>query len=303
MKQLYPKVSMEDLCGLFGYSRQNYYKCTQNSKKRKSYEESIVEIVKEIRVDQPRLGTIKLQHLINQRLIGYSLGRDQLYDILRSRGLLIRRRKKYKPKLTDGNGESLYPDLRKGLKVNRINQLWCSDITYIELKTKKRHCYLICVTDEYSHLIVGYHLSLRMRTKEVLQAMQMAVNSQLPKDLAAFQDPIIIHSDRGSQYKSKEFQAFTEKYNLICSMAAAGKSHENPVAERLNGILKNELLIEDIFDTFQDALVATNKVIKIYNEKRPHLSCNLLTPQQAHESNSGPLKKLWHQRKKSKRSK
>ncbi len=300
MKELYSKVSIGELCGLFGYTRQNFYKTSKISTKRNQFEELIITEVKAIRMDQPRIGTSKLQYLLNQKLGSEYIGRDKLHGILGDKNMLIRRRKKFRPKMTNGNGESLYPDLRKELKVQRINQLWCSDITYIELRTRQKHCYLVCVTDEYSHLIVGYHLGLRMRTWQVLQAMQMAVDSQLEEGNESFSKPLIIHSDRGSQYKSLDFKIRTKKWNMLCSMTRAGKSYENPVAERLNGILKNELLVQDFFNSFEEAQKAIERAIKIYNEERPHLSCNMLTPKQAHlESDllKVPLKKLWRQRK------
>lgn len=297
MKELYPRVALAELCGLFGYTRQNYYKRRSHQQRREQEEQAIVDQVRRWRQDQPRLGTIKLQHMLNEQEAALPIGRDRLYELLRKHHLLIRRRRKYRPRHTDGNGRSLYEDLRKGLKVTRINQLWCSDITYIELRDRPRFCYLICVTDEFSHLIVGYHLGLRMRTREVLMAFRMAIEGQLGGQRPAFQDPLIIHTDRGSQYKSAGYQTFVKPYNIRCSMCAAGKSHENPVAERLNGILKDELLTQDRFDSLALASQAVDKAIRIYNEQRPHLSCELLTPSQAHQLGQGPLKKLWRQRK------
>lgn len=296
MKELYSTISLAELCGLFGYTRQNFYKVTRCFEYRTSYETTVLNIVKEIRVDQHKIGTIKLQSIINQR-IDIPIGRDRLYKLLKKNKLLIRRRKKYHPQMTDGNGQSKYPDLRKGLKVDKINQLWCSDFTYVSLQTSQRHCYLVCITDEYSHLIVGYHLDLRMRTRELLIALNKALSEQLEERQVKFKSPLIFHSDRGSQFKSDEFQKQCQQHNIISSMADKGKSHENPVAERLNGIIKNELLITDSFENFELAKKAIDKAIRIYNEQRPHLSCNLLTPQQAHQQNNGPLKKLWKQRK------
>lgn len=302
MRVLHKDVSMEDLCGLFGYTRQNFYKVHSCFKKQSSYETRVLEVVKAVRVDQSRIGTIKLQSIINARL-DEPIGRDRLFQLLKENKLLIRRRKKYRPQMTDGNGKSKYPDLRKGLNVNRINQLWCSDFTYISLNTRQRHCYLICITDEYSHLIVGYHLGLRMRTSELLIALRMALSKELKKGQTKFKKALVFHSDRGTQFKSEEFKECCEEYNILSSMCAKGKSHENPVAERLNGILKNEILEEDCFDSFELAKKAIDKTILIYNEQRPHLSCNLLTPQQAHTQNGGPLKKLWKQRKQRKQKK
>lgn len=296
MKEVHKNVSMKDLCGLFGYTRQNFYKVRSCFEKQSSYENQVLDIVKEIRSNQSKIGTIKLQSIINSR-VDEPIGRDRLFQLLKEKKLLVRRRKKYRPQMTDGNGKSKYPDLRQGLNVSKVNQLWCSDFTYISLNTRQRHCYLICITDEYSHLIVGYHLGLRMRTQELLTALRMALSKELKKGQTKFKEALIFHSDRGTQFKSDRFKKCCEGYNILSSMCAKGKSHENPVAERLNGILKNEILEEDFFDSFELAKKAIDKTILIYNEQRPHLSCNLLTPQQAHAQNNGPLKKLWRQRK------
>ena len=297
MKGLDKKVSLGELCSLFGYKRQNFYKVRMTYKWRSMYEDEVLSIVREVRVDQPKIGTFKLQSILNSRL-SEPIGRDRLNNLLRDKKLLVRRRKKYRPKMTDGNGKSLYPDFRKGLKVKRINQLWCSDFTYIMLLRGGRHCYLLLITDEYSHLIVGYHLGLRMRSAELLVGLEKALSKQLPEGKQQFDDPLIFHSDRGGQYKSEEFKKRCDKHNIVLSMCAKGRSHENPVAERVNGILKNELLEEDSFADIDSARNAIEKAILVYNKKRPHLSCEMLTPQQAHAKGSGPLKKLWRQRKK-----
>lgn len=302
MKKKYPKESIKNLSELFGYKRQNFYKVVKGNKGKEKYEEEVLEIVKEIREDQPRIGTIKLQYLINKRLKDRGIGRDRLNNLLRSKKLLIRKRKRYRPKLTDGDGNSLYEDLRKGFKVERINQLWCSDITYVDLKTKENHSYLVCITDEYSHLIVGYHFGLRMRKEEVIKALEMALRVELPCGRSGFEDRLIFHTDRGGQYKSGVVCKLVGKSNMVSSMTKAGKSYENPVAERLNGILKHELFKKQSFDSFEEASNAVEKAIRIYNEQRPHLSCNMLTPKEAHQQKSGPLKKLWRQRKKGKKS-
>jgi len=297
MKRRYPKLAISELSDWFGYTRQNYYKRVNYQERRTTFEQEVLAVVKAIRERQPKIGTKKLHYLVNQQLGEGFIGRDALYNLLRANGLLIRRRKRYRPKMTDGNGKSIYSDLRKDFTPEKINQLWCSDITYIDLDTPNRHCYLICITDEYSHLILGYCIALNMRTDELLKALDMAVKSELDPERKAFDAPVILHSDRGSQYKSKAFRAALKPCSILPSMCSAGKSHENPVAERLNGILKNELLVENSFASFHLAKQAITKAIKIYNEERPHLSCELLTPSQAHHGKDAVLKKLWQQRK------
>ncbi|MEL6140760.1 MAG: IS3 family transposase [Bacteroidota bacterium] len=285
------------LAGVFGYSRQNYYQCHNRLKQRQAREQEVLAFVRSVRCEQKRIGTIKLHRLISDHYGSGYIGRDALYELLRRHKLLIRRPKRYRPKLTDGNGKSIYPDYRKGLKVSKINELWSSDITYLYLQKSPRYLYLCCIVDEYSHLIVGYQLSTDMKAKQVLSALAKGIDQQLPSGQTSFNSELILHTDRGSQFKSKSYQTFTRQHGIRTSMCAAGKSHENPVSERLNGILKNELLGQDTFNDVKQAQQAIDRAIFIYNDKRPHLSCELLTPRQAHQQGTGPLKKLWRQRK------
>lgn len=299
MSCIHPKVSLSTLCDMFGYSRQSWYKVQKTSVVHEEEQARVIALVKEIRSDQPRIGGLKLLYLVNQELQkngDKEIGRDWLYNLLRSNKMLIRPAKKYKPASTNGHGKSIYPDLRKDLTVLNINELWSSDITYICIDSNIRHCYVTFVVDEKSHKIVGHHLSTDMTAKETLRALQIAVKAQGIKD-DKFQHTLIFHSDRGSQFKSLIFQEYLKEHEIRGSMAQEGKSSENPVSERLNGIIKNELLIIDSFKSVAEAKSAIDQAVRVYNEKRPHLSCELLTPQQAHQPNVGVLKKLWRPRK------
>jgi transposase InsO family protein len=299
MKQLHPNHSIQMLCELFGKSRQAWYKSEKTATRHQELNSKLLDFVKNVRKDQPKIGTDKLQYMINAAfaLEGTWIGRDALYNLLRANGMLIRIRKKYRPPSTNGNGESIYPDLRKGLVVNEINQLWSCDITYIALNDGNRHCYATFVIDEKSHLIVGYHVSLEMTAKETLIALRKAVENQAPVT-GKFNFELIFHTDRGSQFKSILFRNFLEQHEIKISMTEYGKSSENPVSERLNGILKNELMFDDSFDEFYQASSAIDKAVHIYTDKRPHLSCEMLTPREAHQPGLGVLTKLWKQRKK-----
>ena len=298
MRQLHPNTSVQVLCELFGKSRQAWYKSDKTAIRHQELNGKILDFVKKEREDQANIGTRKLQFMFNKEFASQDVfvGRDTLYNLLRANGMLIRIRKKYRPSSTNGNGESIYPDLRKGLIISEINQLWSCDITYIKLNGIHRHCYATFVVDEKSHLIVGHHVSLEMTAVETLIALRRAVKKELPAS-GKFDLGLIFHTDRGSQFKSTLFRKFLDKYEIKTSMTEQGKSSENPVSERLNGILKNELMTEDSFDQFKKARDAVDKAVYIYNERRPHLSCEMLTPREAHKSGLGVLKKLWRQRK------
>jgi transposase InsO family protein len=299
MKAKHPKVSTDTLVRLFGYRRQAWYQACWRQEEQAQDNHQVLEFVHEQRKDQPRIGGKKLYKMIkdSEEMAQISMGRDAFFALLRENGLLIRQRKKYRPATTDGNGQSIYPDFRKGLIVNRINQLWSSDITYIHLAKEEGFAYATFVVDEYSHLIVGYSLTKGMTAEEVRSSLERAVESQLG-DRPHFDQQLTFHTDRGSQFKSAHFQKLHSQYQIRKSMCEQGKSSENPVSERLNGILKHELLIEEEFDSFDQAQHAIDRAVRIYNHKRPHSSIEMMTPQQAHQQGQGPLKKLWRQRKK-----
>lgn len=298
MKQLHPSVSLEELCWIFGKSRQGWYQLHQRSESRAEFHGLVLGFVKAERELQPRVGSRKLHHLVNGRLaaLGLSIGRDHLIELLRSHGLLLRRRKRKGPPKTNGNGESIYPDLRKALLVNEINVLWCCDITYLELKGRRGFCYCTLISDEYSHLILGYHVSDSLTAEQTLKALQMGVESQAEAG-QKFGFKLVFHTDRGSQFKSGLFSRYLDHWEIRQSMCAAGKSYENPVAERLNGILKQELLLERPFESLQQARQMLTRAVQIYNQRRPHMSCNMLTPSEAHKAGQAPLKKRWKGRK------
>jgi putative transposase len=298
MASIHPEVSLNTLCELFGYSRQSWYKVRKTTTAHQELNNKILAIVKATRAEQSRIGTIKLHYLVNKTLSEQeqSIGRDALFDLLRSKRMLIRTAKKHKPASTNGNGKSIYVDLRKDIVVVEINQLWSCDITYILINSSVRHCYATFVVDEKSHKIVGYCVSTDMTAKETLRALQMAVTSQVGEN-GKFKKLLAFHTDRGSQFKSHLFQSYLETHEINGSMTQEGKSSENPVSERLNGIIKNELMIEDSFSTVEAARNAIDRAVKVYNEKRPHFSCNMLTPTEAHCTGLGVLKKLWRQRK------
>lgn len=298
MRAVHSTVSLEELCALFGKSRQAYYKAKLHAESRQEWHGQILQYVKDQREDQPRIGTDKLQYMLYAEK-GVTIGRDVLYGLLRANGLLLKQRKKYRPRTTDGDGSSIYPDLRKEMvPVEAANKLWSCDITYLTLSGNNRHCYATFVVDEYSHLIVGFTVAEDMTAKATLRALEAAVASQGQAPYYKFNGSLVFHSDRGSQFKSALFQGFLQKHEIRCSMTQEGKPSENPVSERLNGIIKNELLETETFDSFEQASELIGRAVHIYNTRRPHRSCDMLTPMEAHEKGSGPLKKLWKQRKK-----
>lgn len=245
----------------------------------------IIEAVKKIREEQPKIGVRKLQMLLQPVLQHHNIkvGRDGLFDLLREFGLLVKL-KRYKHYTTDSKHQLYkYPNQIKDKQINKSNQLWVSDITYIE--TGSKFNYLFLVTDAWSRKIVGYNLSPGYSAKGATVALKMAFNNNKP---AA---GLIHHSDRGIQYCSKEYTLLLKKKKALISMTENSDPYENAIAERVNGILKTELL-KPKYDNEYQAQKAIQKAVTIYNTKRPHLSIGLLTPQKAHTTNEA-IKKHW----------
>jgi putative transposase len=302
MRKRHPEATVDFLCSIWGYSRVHFYQSLKKAKSKQLDRERIVAfvILKRDTKYSTKLGTEKIHYMMchDKTMSDIKVGRDQLYHIMDEEGLTLRRKRRYSHQKTNGNGESIFDDYRKILLVDSINQLWCSDITYLYIGSGRKHAYLTLIEDEKSHKIVGYCLSWNQDAESVLEALKMAVQAEFPNGRTALELFLAFHTDRGGVFKSDLFKLFLEANHIVPSMCAAGKSHENPVAERINGILKNEILLTDSFASWEVAATEIERAIEYYNHTRPHRSNEMLTPIQAHKYGIGPLKKLWRQRKK-----
>jgi putative transposase len=274
------------LCSLLGYSRQAYYQHIKVHAQEALQEDLLVQEVLRIRKAQKRIGTRKLlimmRVFMQQHTIG--IGRDAFFEILRNQGLLIRRRKRSKPQTTFSNHWlRKYQNLIVGFVPNAPDQLWVSDITYIHLE--EGFAYLSLITDAYSHKIVGFHLCEDLSAKGCVLALKMALRN------TPAQENLIHHSDRGLQYCSGDYVSLLEHNGIKISMTQNGDPLENAMAERVNGILKDELL-EICYPTFENAQGPIASAISTYNFLRPHGSVDMLTPVVAH-TKTGELKKHW----------
>ena len=214
------------------------------------------------------------------------MGRDQLFNLLRFHGLLIRRRKRI-VRTTDSNHIfKRYPNLIKELIITGPEQLWVSDITYI--RTIQGFSYLSLITDAYSRKIVGYALHPTLEATGCLRALEMAISNW--KHVSPFY--LIHHSDRGIQYCCNEYTEMLQRYGVAISMTQNGSPYDNALAERVNGILKNEFYPKRVYQNHKDASKNIDKIIRVYNSQRPHASLDFRTPEGAH-SHIGEIKKRW----------
>jgi putative transposase len=281
----YEKQNLSSLCALLGYSRQAYYKNTKRVEREYFKIELLIQQILVIRYEQPKIGCRKLHYMLAVFMFEHdiSIGRDALFDLMRSFNLLVRRRRR-KPLTTfSQHWLKKYPNLIKGLYPERPCQIWVSDITYIKIVNK--HAYLSIITDVYSRMIVGYYLSEDLTAQGSHAALRMALRNKLRNS------ELIHHSDRGVQYCSYDYTKELYLAGIKISMAETGDPLENAIAERVNGILKAELL-QKSYPNFELAALDVKKAIIIYNTKRPHSSIDMLTPAVAHIS-SGRLERRW----------
>jgi putative transposase len=286
MKHDFPDVSKEKLCELFGKTRGALYQYADRLQAEEFNDDIILQHVHRLRTSMPRLGTRKLHYLLGPELKehGIEIGRDYLFNLLDEYKLLIRKRKRKVITTNSRHWMHKYANLIKELQVVRPEQLWVSDITYIRLTNQWG--YLSLITDAYSHMIVGFCLRTDMSAQGCVDALQMALNNRV------YQEQLIHHSDRGSQYCSSAYVGLLRDHQIAISMTENGDPYENPLAERVNGIIKDEFNLYESRLSFDATYERIGNTIAIYNERRPHGSCDFLTPQQAHR-HQGPMKKRW----------
>lgn len=269
---------MRELCGLLGYSAQAYYQYLKATERRSFCREELVQQVLAYRREQPRIGTRKLFSLLQP-----DMGRDAFFGLLRESGLLVRQKRRYARTTFSYHRFRKYADLVKGIVIERADQLWVSDITYIRIG--EGFAYLSLVTDAYSRKVIGFSLSHALSTDNCLQALKMALKQREGKH------PLVHHSDRGIQYCSVAYTDLLNQQDIAISMTQSGNPRDNAIAERVNGILKMELLQERYAD-FGSAKLSIKQAVTVYNTLRPHSSLDMMTPEDAHQM-TGPIKRRW----------
>ena len=275
------------MCRLFGYSKQAYYK-RLNKEESIDYEE-VKSLVMGVRSQLPRSGGRKIYHMISDELKaeGIKMGRDKLFDYLRSEHLLVPNRKKYHKTTNSKHWMRKYPNSIKDIEINRPEQVWVADITYLQVK--KKHYYLHLITDAYSKRIVGFELADNMQAVTTLKALTKAISERV------YQESLTHHSDRGLQYCSSIYTQTLLVNNIGISMTQEYDPYENAVAVRVNGILKAEFGLDNVFESYELLELQTLQSIALYNQLRPHMSIGLLTPNQAHKQRKIKLK-TWKQK-------
>jgi putative transposase len=272
------RVSLNRICSLFGVKRDAYYKYIKRYKKRETLKAQVISMVKVERKEQSRVGGRKLHEALKPTFVtqDIKIGRDCLFDILREHDMLIKPKKATCRTTYSYHRFYTYKNLVKNMTVTRPNQVWVSDITYI--RTVSGFCYLALITDMYSRKIVGYDMSNSLELAGCLRALQGALKAARPATR------LVHHSDRGFQYCSNQYVDQLKKHGIEISMTEENHCYENAIAERVNGILKDEFYLDQTFYSLSHARNAVKNAIEIYNSKRLHLSLGYKTPNFVYEN-------------------
>ena len=266
------------ICGWYGISRQAHAQMLKRRQRVTQQEQKALAAVAVIRRQHPLMGARKLLYkLANQDI---QIGRDRFFALLRRMGLLVRRRRKGRRTTFPGGYRS--ENLLKNAKINQPDQAYVADITYLE--TEQGFLYLALVTDLYSRKILGWDLSDSLALAGASRAMQKAI-SQADKPLSG----LIHHSDHGVQYTSRSYLELLARHGIRSSMGQVGNAYDNAVAERVNGILKLEYLLDQRFVDADAARRAVAEAIRLYNTDRPHLSLDYQTPEQVYRQSSSAV--------------
>jgi len=291
MKENFAHIGLAKLCGWFGITRQAYYQNNWEGISTTLEEDLIIQRVKKIRETHRRMGTRKLYEMLQPFMLEHQIkiGRDALFNMLSANHLLVRKRKRRIQTTNSYHWLRKHPNLISKFVPTEPNQLWVSDITYWKIKTDE-HLYISFITDAYSRKIVGYQVAETMEAIESIQALQMALSALGAESHLH----LIHHSDRGIQYCSHAYVKLLQDYNIKISMTESGDPLENALAERINGIIKEEYLETYDISNLKDAKKLLKSVVELYNTERPHMSISNLTPNIIHHSkNEIKTERLW----------
>ena len=266
-------------CDLLGVDRQVYYRAKNSLLHKQSIAQKVINLVRSIRNIMPKLGTRKLYHILEKELKLLKVGRDKLFKILKANHMLITPKKSYHITTDSHHRFRKHKNIVSNVEILRPEQIWVSDITYIG--NRNNPCYLVLIADAYSKKIMGYNVSDSLNMNGTIQALDMALKNRTYKEL-----PLIHHSDRGLQYCSYEYQNMLKLNKIKTSMTEKYDPYENAIAERINGILKQEFDIAKHNSSFKVKQQLVKNAVQIYNLIRPHLSNNMLTPAQMHKQST-----------------
>lgn len=274
-------------CCLLGITRQAYYQHFWNEEASSFEQELALQQVRQIRRLQPAIGGRKLYLMLQTFLLEHQIkmGRDALFNLLAAHQLLVRKKKRRITTTQSFHWFRKHPNRIRNIVPLHKNHIWVSDITYY--KTTRGFVYISFITDAYSRKIIGYHVADTLEAIHTIKALKMAL-----KQTTGSLNTLIHHSDRGIQYCCTDYVKLLQDNHIEISMTENGDPLENAIAERVNGIIKEEFLNHYSLKNQSEVMELLSQSVNTYNTQRPHMSCNMLTPEDVHQNNL-PVERTW----------
>jgi putative transposase len=258
---------MNELYRTLGITKQAHHQMITRLIKNKEDKQLIIQNIMAVRSLHPKLGAKKIYKILQPE----GIGRDLFIETYKEAGFNVIAKRNYR-KTTHSIPSLRYKNLTIGLIINDINQLWTSDITYLQIG-HDTFLYLVFILDVYSRRILGYNVSNTLRAESNMKALNMALKE---RNIAKYPN-LIHHSDKGVQYTSHAYTKLLTDHQIKISMC--NNVYENTHIERVNGTFKNEYLSNYSIKNIPDCQRALKKSVKLYNDMRPHWSLpDLRTP-------------------------
>jgi len=222
----------------------------------------------ELHLDYPFAGSRMLRAMLSRE--GVSIGRRHVATLMKRMGIAAIYRRPNTSKPTPGH--KIYPYLLRGMKIERVNQVWAMDITYIPMA--RGFVYLAAVVDLFSRRVLSHRVSITMEAAFCIEALEEA--------LARHGRPDIFNTDQGSQFTSLEFTDVLFKHGVAISMDGKGAWRDNVFVERLWRSVKYEEIYLKAYNSVAEARASIARYLDFFNRRRPHSSLDGRTPNEAY---------------------
>ena len=250
-------------------SRSGFYRCNDDAEPGPDPDMDLRDAIQHIALAWPSYGRPRITAEL--RRCGWTVNAKRVYRLLRKDNLLCVRKRKFVVTTDSNHGWKVYPNLARDMVLTDVDQLWRADITYIRLR--EEFVFLAVILDAFSRRVIGWALDRHMEDELTLTALRMALAHR------TLQPGLVHHSDRGSQYASREYTELLASHQIAISMSRKGNPWDNAACESFMKTLKYEEVFRNEYRDLAEARASIAEFLeKVYNQKRLHSALGYLPP-------------------------